>query len=553
MFRKIVSNLSFSPALVGQLGFYAKRLRKEETTRRIGLIFTVFALAIQSLSVFQAPESANAASANDMVYGGVHSPSQVLAAYDNNTNNFKDLFDAIGVSRQDVVNATKNLVYRRSTDGNTYSWGLKPQFSSAQGEGGYTVKKSGGGTRTFYYRPHRLWGNFSYSAYQGRSSKNGMWFSIMRACGNLITQVVPPAPTCPPGQAGKYPNCYTPKCTIQGKTHLNANDPNCKNDPTAACTALSITKNGTSYQYTGTGSTQYGASITGYSFVVYRDGKAIKTLDSKTNTVVDKETTPGKYTVRLTLKTSLGNKVSDACVKTFEIVEPKKCPQNPSLLATDPNCQPCPGDSTLWIKDSKCKEDIVQTKTAQNASQNDADATTVTAKSSDRIIYKITVTNKGLDSSKYTIKEDLTDVLQYATIDNNGGGTLTKDTSGSQDTDTLLTWPEITLKPGESQTRIFSVKLLDTIPAKPTGTSDPSSYDCKMVNTFGNSVSIDVECPVQKQIVEQTVAELPHTGPNENMIFAGILFAIVTFFYARSRQLKKEVRLIRRDFNAGTI
>ena len=31
MFRKLVSNLAFSPALVGQLGFYAKRLRKEES------------------------------------------------------------------------------------------------------------------------------------------------------------------------------------------------------------------------------------------------------------------------------------------------------------------------------------------------------------------------------------------------------------------------------------------------------------------------------------------------------------------------------------------
>ena len=52
MFRKLVSNIAFSPALVSQLGFYAKRLRKEETTRRIGLIFTVLALVVQSFEVF---------------------------------------------------------------------------------------------------------------------------------------------------------------------------------------------------------------------------------------------------------------------------------------------------------------------------------------------------------------------------------------------------------------------------------------------------------------------------------------------------------------------
>lgn len=86
-----------------------------------------------------------------------------------------------------------------------------------------------------------------------------------------------------------------------------------------------------------------------------------------------------------------------------------------------------------------------------------------------------------------------------------------------------------------------------------TGVSDRSSYDCKMINTFGNSVSINIDCPVQKQVVERTVAELPHTGPRENMIFAGVIFSIVAYFYARSRQVKKEVRLIRRDLNAGTI
>jgi hypothetical protein len=51
MFRKLVSNLSFSPALVGQIAFYAKRLKKEETTRRLGLLFTVFALIIQAFVV----------------------------------------------------------------------------------------------------------------------------------------------------------------------------------------------------------------------------------------------------------------------------------------------------------------------------------------------------------------------------------------------------------------------------------------------------------------------------------------------------------------------
>ena len=552
MFRKLVSNLAFSPALVGQLGFYAKRLRKEESVRRLGLIFTAFALVVQFFAVFQAPEPATAADATDMVYGGVWSKQALLSTYDSNVNNIRDLYDAVGISRSDINQAGNNLEYHRSNEG-LYSWGMKPVFGASQGEGGYTVK-TGGGTRTFYYRPQRLWGNSgAYSAYVARSSKTGMWFGIMRSCGNLITLTVPPAPACPPGQSGTYPNCYTPMCTVPGKTNLPANDPRCKADPVAVCSSLAIVNNKNTYQYTASGNTSNGASITGYRFVVYRDGKQLKTIESKTRTVTDKETEAGKYTVKAILKTSLGDRTSDSCTKEFQIVEPAKCPQNPALLATDPNCQPCPGDTTLWIKDAKCKEDIIQTKTAQNTSQGNADASTTTAKASDQIIYKITVTNKGLKATDYTITENLADVLQYASLENKGGATLTKDTSGSQDTETLLVWPKITLKPGETQTRVFSVKLQSTISPKATGTGNPNSYDCKMTNTFGNSVTINVDCPAQKQAIEQTVAQLPHTGPGENMLFAGITFAVVAFFYARSRQLKKEVRLIRRDFNSGTI
>jgi hypothetical protein len=73
-----------------------------------------------------------------------------------------------------------------------------------------------------------------------------------------------------------------------------------------------------------------------------------------------------------------------------------------------------------------------------------------------------------------------------------------------------------------------------------------------MTNTFGNTLNVGVECPPQK-VTETVVTQLPHTGATENMIFAGSVLAVVVFFYARVRQTKKEVRLIRRDLHAGTI
>jgi hypothetical protein len=98
------------------------------------------------------------------------------------------------------------------------------------------------------------------------------------------------------------------------------------------------------------------------------------------------------------------------------------------------------------------------------------------------------------------------------------------------------------------------VQVLSTIPATPVGQSDPSSFDCKMQNTLGAAitVTIPVACTAPK-VVEQVATELPHTGATENMLFAGIVLSIATFFYARTRQVKKEVRLIRRSVNTGTI
>ena len=94
--------------------------------------------------------------------------------------------------------------------------------------------------------------------------------------------------------------------------------------------------------------------------------------------------------------------------------------------------------------------------------------------------------------------------------------------------------------------------MLGTIPTTARGASEPSSYDCIMTNAFGNTVDINVACEIPK-IVETTVQELPKTGPGENLLFAGAVGAIVTFFWARSRQLSYEVKLVRKDFNMGTI
>jgi len=409
MFKKIVSNLSFSPALVGQLGFYARRLRKEETTRRVGLIFVALALVVQSLVVFQPPESANASSANDLVPGGLglgadRSISNFLRPLEQNENHLKDIMNYMGISRQEI----KDAKYGSFTTGKVNrSWGHTAIHPESKGEKPTIIldenfKK----VTTVYSRPLELTNgpDATIYGYIGHSDRVG-WFAIMQACGNLVTKIIPPIPTPPP-------------------------------------------------------------------------------------------------------------------------------PVTPPPVTPPPVKPPA---------------DILLSKKAVNVSQGKVSATSVAAQASDKITFTLNLENKGGTAKVTEIKDDLTDVLEYSTLIDNGGGSFDQ-------TKKILSWPDVNLKAGEKQSRTFAVQMLATIPATPTGISSPDSYNCLMDNVYGNGngVTIPVVCAPPK-VIEQVTTELPHTGPRENMLFAGVILAVVTYFYLRSKQLGKEVRLIRRDLNAGTI
>ena len=392
MFRKIVSHLSFSPALVGQLGFYAKRLRKEETTRRVGLIFVALALVVQCLAVFQPPESANAASANDLVPGGLglgsgRSLNYFLAPYDANTRNLKDIATTMGLTREEIAAAQYGSFITGTVK---RSFGLTPKYSPAQGESPLPIYNAAGvQSTTVYTRPLSLANgpNARIYAWIGHSAKAG-WFAVMQSCGNLVTESIPPPPT------------------------------------------------------------------------------------------------PGKITL---------------------------------------------------------------SKTAVNMTQGNVAASKVAAIENDKITFTLSMKNTGGLAATTKIEDYLEDTLEYAKLIDKGGGTF-------NETSKVLSWPDATLAPGQLQTRTFAVQILPTIPNTPIGQSEPASYDCTIVNTFGlMDVTIPIVCAPPKVIEQIVTKELPKTGPTENMLFAGIVLAVVTYFFLRSRQMNKEVRLIRRDLNAGTI
>lgn len=514
MFKKIVSNISFSPALVGQLGFYTKRLKKEEVSRRVGLMFLAFTLIVQSFAVFQPPESANASSDTDMVNGGISSISDYLRSYDSNTKHLRDTMNSVGITRNEIKSATYTTF--RASD--NLSWGFASRFSYSQGERQHNIYNSKGvKVTTVYSRPLRLWGNSSMqiSAWKGHSAKMG-WFAIMKSCGNLVTNKLP-----------------TPLV------------------PDYSCDDLSAKLiSGNRYKFNGRATAKNGAAIKSYEFN-FGDSTKKTTTNPKNvlHTYATKDATYiAKLKVNFRVKGVAKTITSNACRVKITVSQPPKpqpCLLNPNLPAGDKNCKPCPGNDSLWIYDESCIPNIIQSKTATNTSQGFVDASSVTAHSGDQISYTITIENTGLSSKTVKIEDHLRDVLEYSTLIDNGGGSFNSSTK-------VLSWSDVTLSSKEKQTRTFVIKVLDEIPATASGASDPTSYDCIMSNVFGNSINVNIDCPAPK-IVEHVAKELPKTGPTENIIFSGIIFAIATYFYVRTHQVRREVQLIRKDVSTGTI
>lgn len=734
MFRKIVSNLAFSPALVGQLGFYARRLKKEEATRRLGLVFTALALVVQSLTVFTPPESANAANGSDFIYGGVASKKAVLAEYDKHRSDFKDIMDYAGITRAELANMKEGAINSKGkgTGENSWkTWGRRHVFSSAQGEVKHVVPLDTGGASTVYSKPLWLYDSTAYtiangsnySALVGHSAKRGA-FAIMKDCGNLVTTSTPKphvgahfiAASCemirgkaidsrdknsrikvilyfdgPPGKGEKSAPIYTKASdntfavnvpekykksakstkvwgvmtplpgwhdsTIQFEDTVTIPGGCIKPEPVARCEQLKFDRiSRTDFKLQAQAFADNGAKIKNYRFTVTNAAKqVVLTKDVSSN---EKQATSGRltlaaqgtYTARVAVSTSEGDKTNQNCTATFTVAAPmtpsvdidKKvdgvetksvnveqeftyqvvvtntgeanlknavvsdpAPTGVTLLSASAGAiksnawrhtipalrvgesvsftikakvkayvagnlvntacvnaaEVNPGqptatddcdDATVTVveppvpcasNNSDCVQ-VTESKTGTNLTQG-VDATTIKAQASDRIEYTVYLENTGSVAATRTISEDLTDVLEYAKVTQNGGGIY--DASSH-----VLSWSDVTLQPGEKTSRSFVVQLLDTIPATARGASEPSSYDCIMTNAFGNTVDVPVACETPK-LVEGAVAELPKTGPGANLLFAGIVGSIVTFFWARSRQLKKEVRLIRKDFNMGTI
>lgn len=204
MFNKLVSNLPFNRASLGQVAFYAKRLKAESSIRRIGLGFLALAFVIQLIAM-SLPASADVTgTSNDIIWGGIgynkgsNPIANMLAIYDADTDghnsNIQSVFNAFDISRQDIANATVGTI--NSSDQTLFSLGRDPHSSLDEP---MTI----GGT-TYYLRPLWTWGqNVTYPVIEGEragvaASSSDQFFAIMFACGNIVVRYqAPPAANAP--------------------------------------------------------------------------------------------------------------------------------------------------------------------------------------------------------------------------------------------------------------------------------------------------------------------------------------------------------------------
>ena len=200
MFRKLVSNLPFSPSLVNQLGFYSKRLKKEQFTRRLGLIFTILAVIIQTLTFISPSQATLAASGNDIIFGGNgKSKAGIIDAYFRNNsmhpgsgskNDIRTIFNHYGITAENL-NASRVVSIYSSPANNYWSIGRAPRNSGAE------VAVSIPGAGTIYSRTLHGWAaNRNWAALEVNTGAGKRW--ILLECGNIVTQNIekPKSPIC---------------------------------------------------------------------------------------------------------------------------------------------------------------------------------------------------------------------------------------------------------------------------------------------------------------------------------------------------------------------
>jgi len=204
MFEKLLANLPYNPELVHQINFYARRMRREESIRRTGLVFVVLAFLVQFVAFFAPPVTTAAYSNNDMINGGFSSKAQAVAACRNNDKHYQDVLWNFKITCADVANGTTMTLNSTDHDGQLYSFGWtsygakNPNNGRSTHETPFTLPKIAGNTiyARLLHSFDTLYPSSNYQVLRIQAS-DGTVYWLMYECGNLVSVGIPtPAKTC---------------------------------------------------------------------------------------------------------------------------------------------------------------------------------------------------------------------------------------------------------------------------------------------------------------------------------------------------------------------
>jgi hypothetical protein len=174
---------------------------------------------------------------------------------------------------------------------------------------------------------------------------------------------------------------------------------------------------------------------------------------------------------------------------------------------------------------------------------HDANGTTV--QNGDILEFKLATRNVTASAYKnYNGKDYFGSVLQYADIvDSNG---LSKQ-GLSLDSNNYLHWNLASLAGSATDTKTIKVKVKNIIPVTNTPSTISPDYNCKITNDYGNEVTMNINCPVIKQL-DKAATSLPNTGPGTSIAIGATVVAFAGYLFSRSRIMAKELAAVRKEY-----
>lgn len=519
MFEKLLANLPYNPNLTKQFAFYARRLKREESIRRTGIIFMVLAFTVQFLAFLSPPQPTTAFSSSDMINGGVNSKEGAVNACRKNIKNYGDALWNFKITCDDIARMTQTTVRSTDYDHRLFSMGWLPYGSTNTRSGKPTDETPLNLAKvsdTLFARRLSSFDTGPYSTYQVlKGTVDGRTVFIMMDCGNLLMIGVPePAPTCR-YQGNIYyrgdKRCNPPTAVVSGpfcahNINLKPNDPRCKPDP-----------------------------VCPYN----------KKLERKDPRCKPDPTCPYNKDIK---------RDSPRCLP------PETCPFDAGIPKTSQQCIPCPYNQDIPKSDAQCKPCdaavssanglacMVESKVASNQTQNITDANGTTAQPNDVIVYTLFAENQGKKAvEQFIMQENLSDVLDYADVVDLGRGKISE--SG------LVSWPATSVKPGSKLSHKITVRVKNPLPTNSPSAGDPNHFDHIMTNVYGNTVSINLPLPagVAPVAVVSSSETLPKTGPAESLALVAAVIIVAAYFFARTRLLTDESMIIVQHKTSGAM